>query len=514
MAYTSMPYLTIQELDSSGNPYASAKMFFYAAGTTTKQDTYSTANGTPNANPVILDSAGRATVFFAPMTYDVVLAPSTDSDPPVSPIWTRSGILPVPTSSSDLDVTGTAGEALAAGKVVYVSDGSGGLTAGRWYLADADNAYSSTTAPAIGMTPSAISNGESGSIRVLGRETGLSGLVAGTLYYVSATAGSLTSSAPANAKLVGVADSTTTLLLTQTIPYASATVPGIVSTGTQTFGGVKTLTSPVLTTPAITTPTITSGGSWAGSPTLTTPAITTPTITSGGSWAGSPTLTTPTITTPALTTGGTWTGAPTITTPALITGGTWTGAPTITTPALITGGTWTGAPTITTPALITGGSWTGSPTITSPIWAAAPTGINSFVWSYASANFTKNASTVFGDVTGLSFAVSANQSYVFQIYVFAVSTTVADIKFTLTGPAAPTAIRYAAQNQADSASVAAFGSTLSITMSGNDASVLLFGQLRNGANAGTVQLQAAQDTSEATNTVIYAESYLQAFRVV
>lgn len=246
MSLTSMPYLTIQELDENGAPYAGAKMFFYAAGTTTKQDTYSNAAGSSaNTNPVILDAAGRATVFFQPLTYDVVLAPSTDTDPPASPIWTRSGIVAVPASSADLDIAGTAGESLSAGNAVVLSDGSGSKTAGKWYKADADFTYLSTLAPQIGMVQDSIASGASGSIRIGGRITGLSALTEGTLYYISATAGALTASAPANAMPIAVADSTTSVILQPPARTATASIAGIVSTTTQSFGGNKTFANNV-----------------------------------------------------------------------------------------------------------------------------------------------------------------------------------------------------------------------------------------------------------------------------
>lgn len=409
MALTSMPYLTIQELDANGLPYAGAKMFFYAAGTTTKQDTYSNAAGSSaNTNPVILDSAGRATVFLQPLTYDVVLAPSTDTDPPTSPIWTRSGIVAIPASSADLDVTGTAGESLSAGNVVVLSDGSGSKTAGKWYKADADFTYLSTLAPQIGMVQDAIASGASGSIRVGGRITGLSALTEGTLYYVSATAGALTASAPANAMPVAVADSTTSVILQPPTPYASATVPGIVSIGAQTFGGVKTFTSPVLTTPTITNAAATS-------------------------------------------------------------------------------------------------------------FAALPTGIGAFVYSYAASNTTKNNNTTLVDITGLSFAVAANASYVFQFIVHASSNSVADIKFALTGPAAPTGLRWSLYNIGQTStlvnSASTFTTMANYETSGSENGFFFIGHLRNGANAGTVQLQFAQNTADVSNSIVYAESCVMAWRV-
>jgi hypothetical protein len=49
-----------QFFDNNGVPLAGGKLYTYAAGTTTPQITYSSINGsTPNANPIILDSAGR-----------------------------------------------------------------------------------------------------------------------------------------------------------------------------------------------------------------------------------------------------------------------------------------------------------------------------------------------------------------------------------------------------------------------------------------------------------------------
>jgi hypothetical protein len=49
-----------QFFDDSGNPLSGGKIYTYAAGTTTPQTTYTSRTGTvPNANPIILDAAGR-----------------------------------------------------------------------------------------------------------------------------------------------------------------------------------------------------------------------------------------------------------------------------------------------------------------------------------------------------------------------------------------------------------------------------------------------------------------------
>lgn len=194
--------------DTNGKPLAAGKLYTYTAGTSTPVATYSdVALATPNANPIILDSAGRCTIFLTPgVSYKFVLNDSTNTL-----VWTRDNIAAIPGSVAGVDLTGTAGEALTAGQAVYLSDGSGGKTAGLWYKADSANTYSSTT-PEVGMVPTSIASGASGTIRISGSVTGLSSLAVGATYYVG-TAGAITSTAPANARILGVADTTSSLVL-------------------------------------------------------------------------------------------------------------------------------------------------------------------------------------------------------------------------------------------------------------------------------------------------------------
>jgi hypothetical protein len=207
-SYTLAPEGKHQYFDNDGAPCAACKLYTYAAGTSTPLASYSDNSGTPNANPVVMDSAGRATIYLSAAAYKFELKTSADVS-----LWTLDHIAAVPATNVSLDITGTAGDTLAAGEVVYLSDGSGSLTAGRWYLADADNTYSSSAASAVGIAPDAITSGASGSIRLQGRVTGLAGLSTGTTYYVSATAGALTSTAPSNTRIIGGADSTTSVVL-------------------------------------------------------------------------------------------------------------------------------------------------------------------------------------------------------------------------------------------------------------------------------------------------------------
>ena len=56
--------VTQQWFDNNGDPLALGKIYFYEAGTTTPKDTYTTQAGdTENANPVILDASGRASIW-------------------------------------------------------------------------------------------------------------------------------------------------------------------------------------------------------------------------------------------------------------------------------------------------------------------------------------------------------------------------------------------------------------------------------------------------------------------
>jgi len=71
-------------------PLAGGKLNFYITGTSTRADTYSDSTlVTPNANPVVLDSAGRAgAIFLDPtITYKVVLTDSNDVQ-----IWTADPV--------------------------------------------------------------------------------------------------------------------------------------------------------------------------------------------------------------------------------------------------------------------------------------------------------------------------------------------------------------------------------------------------------------------------------------
>lgn len=72
--------IKFREFDANGAPLAGGKLYTYAAGTTTPLATYTDASGSvANANPIILDAAGRASVWLQPdVLYKFVLRDSAD----------------------------------------------------------------------------------------------------------------------------------------------------------------------------------------------------------------------------------------------------------------------------------------------------------------------------------------------------------------------------------------------------------------------------------------------------
>lgn len=88
------PTVKLQFTDNAGAFLNGGLLFVYAAGTTTKINTYADAQlVTPNTNPIVLDSEGRCTCFITPgQAVKFVLSPSTDTDPPTNAIWTVDNV--------------------------------------------------------------------------------------------------------------------------------------------------------------------------------------------------------------------------------------------------------------------------------------------------------------------------------------------------------------------------------------------------------------------------------------
>jgi hypothetical protein len=190
-------------------PEAGMLIYTYSAGGATPAATYQDSNGSAtNTNPVQADGLGLFPSIYLPLgtSYKFICMHANGVT-----IWTQDGIASVPASSPAVDITGTAGEPIVANANVYLSDGSGGKTAGLWYNADKANAYSSVT-PYTGFSTIAISTGMSGLIRMQGSLGGFVSLTAGAVYFVG-TAGVPTTTPGVNRRVVGQADTTTSLMV-------------------------------------------------------------------------------------------------------------------------------------------------------------------------------------------------------------------------------------------------------------------------------------------------------------
>ena len=107
-------------VDNNGNALTGGKLFTYQAGTTTPATTYtSSTGGTPNTNPVILNTRGEANVWIpAGTAFKFVLSPSTDTNPPTNPIWTVDNI-----TTANASIIG----ALIAGDCIKAANTTTGL---------------------------------------------------------------------------------------------------------------------------------------------------------------------------------------------------------------------------------------------------------------------------------------------------------------------------------------------------------------------------------------------------
>lgn len=131
-----------QFVDSSGNPYSGALLFFYAAGSSTKQNTYTDSGGlTACDNPITLNSSGYPAVsgtIVAPwgtvgQTYKIGLAAAGSSDPPASFIWTEDNVSPINDTAVTLDqwVSGPAPTYIGATSFSLVGDQTSDFQVGR-----------------------------------------------------------------------------------------------------------------------------------------------------------------------------------------------------------------------------------------------------------------------------------------------------------------------------------------------------------------------------------------------
>jgi microcystin-dependent protein len=86
------PLFLAQFFANDGAPAAGFLLHTYESGTTTPKATYSNQAGSAaNANPIVLDSAGRCTMWLDTGEYTFVLATPADV-----PVWTRDDVAGIP----------------------------------------------------------------------------------------------------------------------------------------------------------------------------------------------------------------------------------------------------------------------------------------------------------------------------------------------------------------------------------------------------------------------------------
>ena len=120
-----------QYFDNNGVPLAGGLIYTYQAGTSTPLATYTDNGGTTaNANPIVLDSAGRVPYeiwMFTGYSYKFVIQSATATS-----IQTLDNLYPI------LQNAPTSAPAIPSGGIILWSGSTGSVPSG-WYLCDGTN---------------------------------------------------------------------------------------------------------------------------------------------------------------------------------------------------------------------------------------------------------------------------------------------------------------------------------------------------------------------------------------
>ena len=133
------------------------------------------------------------------------------------------------------------------------------------------------------------------------------------------------------------------------------------------------------------------------------------------------------------------------------------------------------------------------------------------------ANQDVTSSTTLVDVSDLTLRIGKYERINFKYNIFYTTAAAGDIKYLIDTPASLTSYRVA-QNGCDHAGAAlasiitAEGSAIAITASGTDGCLQLTGTIENGATAGDIKFQFAQNTSDATAAKVLEGSSVQYYR--
>ena len=134
---------------------------------------------------------------------------------------------------------------------------------------------------------------------------------------------------------------------------------------------------------------------------------------------------------------------------------------------------------------------------------------------YKAADQTKNSNTTFADDNTLTFSVSANTKYAFEVFLIVNTNITPSFKYQFTGPASPTNLLYTEDKWTEFGShnnngvYTAFSSAHDGSCATGNNLFVFRGVLENGSNAGSVTLQWAQNVSNAANTTVKRGSFIR-----
>jgi hypothetical protein len=129
---------------------------------------------------------------------------------------------------------------------------------------------------------------------------------------------------------------------------------------------------------------------------------------------------------------------------------------------------------------------------------------------------TVNGSNALQDDDELTFAIGPGEEWSYRFVVHGNSGTTPDFQFAVSAPAGATCV-VGYSDPEGAASVGNLGcGTTTGTIAGNGVTDVyeIVGTVKNSSTAGNVTLRWAQFTSNASNTIVYAGSYLQAIRSI
>ncbi len=129
-------------------------------------------------------------------------------------------------------------------------------------------------------------------------------------------------------------------------------------------------------------------------------------------------------------------------------------------------------------------------------------------------DFTINSSNTLADVPNVRFHAAADATYQWKMTIFSNSNATADIQFQVNAPSGAAGMilgtYYVSGWQHGTLT---YGSNQPVDGVAADILTIFEGILINGATPGDVQLQAAQNTSNASDTVVKAGSNVMAVKI-